>query len=406
MASVLSWLDFSEMDQRRAREIIQLFLQPESRDELGIGTVRDAISDTLFPGVSVIQTRARYFLFIPWLYMEGVRRNRRGRVLVDWVENWERRQVEILRKSGAVEGLIGRLAGAAVKILPSTIYWNGLQRFNILKVAGSQEVVAGVQPKPQQFEEALTERVSRTAGAWDEAIPPPPNGFPDVQELTFALGEDEAQWLSERIQQTAAGTALAWLASQGRALEPDSSGPWDEPLLTRSSRAIRDQVRHAEIFSLVMHGASLLYNLLLTRRCKELKLNELAKYEEKYEEELQGWAREITDRRRELEEWDRLAFWDIVSKQNARVSWLTRSFIDHWCDFAIEGQPNGVAHDGRVIALVTNREKAQKKAQSRLTNERLLKQWGGASGTGRLAFRWDRVKVLVNDVAEGLHAGA
>lgn len=65
MASVLAWLDFSERDQRRARELIQLFLQPESRDELGIGTVRDALSDLLFPGISVIQTRARYFLFTP-----------------------------------------------------------------------------------------------------------------------------------------------------------------------------------------------------------------------------------------------------------------------------------------------------------------------------------------------------
>ena len=59
MASTIAWLDFSEDDQRRAREIIALFSQQESRDELGIGTVRDALSDELFPGISVTQARSR-----------------------------------------------------------------------------------------------------------------------------------------------------------------------------------------------------------------------------------------------------------------------------------------------------------------------------------------------------------
>ena len=61
--AVLTWLDYSEADQRRAREIVAMFSQRESRDELGLGRIRDALSDTLFPGTSVLLTRARYFLF-------------------------------------------------------------------------------------------------------------------------------------------------------------------------------------------------------------------------------------------------------------------------------------------------------------------------------------------------------
>ena len=49
-SAVLAWLDCSEADQRRAREIVAMFSQPESRDELGLGQIRDALSDTLFPG--------------------------------------------------------------------------------------------------------------------------------------------------------------------------------------------------------------------------------------------------------------------------------------------------------------------------------------------------------------------
>ena len=68
MTSLIAWLDASSEDQRRMREIVNLFSERESRDELGIGQVRDALSDSLWPGTSTLFTRARYFLFIPWCF--------------------------------------------------------------------------------------------------------------------------------------------------------------------------------------------------------------------------------------------------------------------------------------------------------------------------------------------------
>ena len=83
--AVLAWLDYSESDQRRAREIIAMFSQQESRDELGLGRIRDALSDALFPGTSVLLTRARYLLFVPWLFREGARHRYQGVRLSSWV---------------------------------------------------------------------------------------------------------------------------------------------------------------------------------------------------------------------------------------------------------------------------------------------------------------------------------
>lgn len=65
MTSLIAWLDASSEDQRRMREIVNLFSERESRDELGIGQVRDTLSDLLWPGTSTLFTRARYFVFIP-----------------------------------------------------------------------------------------------------------------------------------------------------------------------------------------------------------------------------------------------------------------------------------------------------------------------------------------------------
>lgn len=55
----LTWLDYSEQERRQAMEVIDLFREEETRDELGLGTIRDAFADLLFAGTSTIQTRAR-----------------------------------------------------------------------------------------------------------------------------------------------------------------------------------------------------------------------------------------------------------------------------------------------------------------------------------------------------------
>src|SRR3712207_8105184 len=68
VASSFTWLDYSEHERRQMLDVIHLFDEKTTRDELGIGVVRDAFADMFFPGTSTIQTRARYFLFIPWIY--------------------------------------------------------------------------------------------------------------------------------------------------------------------------------------------------------------------------------------------------------------------------------------------------------------------------------------------------
>ena len=66
--SFLAWIDFDQADRDRTRRIMDLFGQEDRRDELGLGSVRDALADLMFPGTSTIQTRLRYMLFVPWTY--------------------------------------------------------------------------------------------------------------------------------------------------------------------------------------------------------------------------------------------------------------------------------------------------------------------------------------------------
>ena len=66
--SAFVWLDYSERDRRKMLDVVDVFGEHDIRDELGIGSVRDAFADLLFPGTSTIMTRARYFLLVPWTY--------------------------------------------------------------------------------------------------------------------------------------------------------------------------------------------------------------------------------------------------------------------------------------------------------------------------------------------------
>ena len=74
MMSAFVWLDYSERERRKMLDVVDLFREHDTRDELGVGSVRDAFADMLFPGTSTIMTRARYFLLVPWTYQRLLRR--------------------------------------------------------------------------------------------------------------------------------------------------------------------------------------------------------------------------------------------------------------------------------------------------------------------------------------------
>ena len=67
MEPMLIWLDSTASDRDRMRRVLDLFKEQGTVDEMGLGSLRDILSDALFPGASYIRTRLRYVLFIPWI---------------------------------------------------------------------------------------------------------------------------------------------------------------------------------------------------------------------------------------------------------------------------------------------------------------------------------------------------
>lgn len=138
----IGFIDFSKEERNKILATLKLLGTQTALDELGIGVVRDAYADILFPGISTIQTRAKYFVLIPYLFQKAGKQNlHSGAEVHKWLISVEDKIVQTLvdNSDSGETGIIGKNAlkqKRAVKMRPSSIYWNGLRTFEIIRGAG------------------------------------------------------------------------------------------------------------------------------------------------------------------------------------------------------------------------------------------------------------------------------
>ena len=132
----LGWIDFSKEDQQKALDVINLLSEQGAVDELGIGIIRDAFANYFFPGTSTIQTRAKYFLIVPYMLREAVdgRYGKDANRVLRAIDSAEKDcGIRLLEADPKAEGVIGSrvLPKGWVARKPSDIYWNGIRTFGI-----------------------------------------------------------------------------------------------------------------------------------------------------------------------------------------------------------------------------------------------------------------------------------
>lgn len=397
MVSTFTWLDHSDTERQRFLEAIDRFKETETRDELGLGSIRDAFADLFFPGTSVIQTRARYFLFVPWMYLHLEARKTSSAEIEAKARRAETRLIQVLKASGDPAGTLGARAGETLKRLPSNVYWLGLRAWKIRLFDGSQDDYHRSLDRFYSLAAAVRhdddgERLDgRLRHNWHTGLPEPPSEFPEA--ATFALPKDEARYLVERIQLAAPGSLLAFLARRGRPADVDLA--WQHPQLGEFPAAVREALSHAQLLAETMHGAAWLYNVMLAEeRAKATGRKEPV---EEFRAALSDWAQELAGRGRAIDTWDRGAFWQLV-RLHGNVSRTTEAFVEGWCRLAPWDRGDGGADDKAARELVRHRERQLKGARARLGNPRALELWGGQSGTGRLDYRFRAASRLISDI--------
>jgi hypothetical protein len=394
----LTWIDFSAADRERMNRAIALFQEADTVDELGVGTIRDAFADELFPGTSTIQTRLRYFLIVPWVY-RGIERSK-----VPAAQARERaRKAELALIDPLLEaednaGAFGKSAGQALKRLPSAVYWGGLQRWRILlpKMSADQylrsldEIRLKRRLAPVPDDDGVAADSSPT---WHELLPDEPEGFPD--ELSFQLELHEAEYLRGRME-SSGRSLLGWLARHG-APTSDLEFPWAHPDLARAPREYRDALDLARRFALLTEGAGCLYNLMLWKKREGEGKTEK---QDEFKALMADWAARQAEPANAS--WSTAELWEHMDAIGARVPNGTGLFIDEWARLVAQLGPDALADHDDAQRLVRDREMALKGSRSRFTNPRALDQWGGSSGMRALTFRWPNAEWVLNDLYAGL----
>jgi len=405
MPSSFSWIDHSEAHRRKMLDAIDLFREQGTRDELGLSVIRDGFADLLFPGTGALQTRARYFFFVPWMYQYLERTRVRSSEIVRNARAFEVRLIKAVLQSEDHARTIGARARDELQRLPSSIYWNGLRRLQVRLFQGSQDdyhrsLDAYYRNTSRRQKTGDGEPLEPVHPNWHPKVPPAPAGFEAIgssraeqSSVSLTLQPDEAEYLADRIRGTVGTSLFAWFLDQ---LNEASDAPfaWAHDLAPRLPDRLKRQVVHVQAFSDVMAGAAILYNGMV---CEGPPRREEGR--EEMESMFETWFKEIRMRSSALQSWDRHDFWALVAESGARPTPGARAFVDGWVDFALGADAVSVlwaSDDART--LIRNREWNLKKSLARLHSQHARETWNGYTGLGRMDFRWGDAQVVLNDI--------
>ena len=139
----LGYIHTNREEQGKVAQVLRTLAEPTALDELGIGRIRDAFADLMFPGVSTLQRRVKYFSLMPQLFKRACQRqyNRPSEVKGE-VIRLEKLLTERLYEGSpadnrtgitGIDWVVGGKKGSFVKYDPVYIYTSGLQTFEILR---------------------------------------------------------------------------------------------------------------------------------------------------------------------------------------------------------------------------------------------------------------------------------
>ena len=393
MASRFGWVDQDDRQRRAMLSVVELFKEEGTVDELGIGSIRDALADAMFPGTSVLLTRARYLLMIPWLLQQTIDVGGQSNEAVAHFRRLEYRLIHSLLDGGEQDGVIGSQAKDNLKRMPSAAYWNALGHFGIrtpgLSIEGLLRRDIGSRLAHRRVampDDPGAERDTGTSSLHPD-LPEPPADL--LASATLRLTAEEREFLKERIELSTNRTLLAWLME--RRLPSSADYVWQHDASRAFPTYAIDFVDAGRRFHTLVHGAALAYNSLLARERDDQRL--LGHYDD-----LIGlWSKELAGNQPLADGWTVETLWRLMAARGTPVKAGTQAFVTSWvCAVAQDGADAATRPASRD--LIRQREIALKGGRARVVNRDALNAWTGGAGMVRLDYRWAVARRLMNDI--------
>jgi hypothetical protein len=335
-------------------------------------------------------------LFVPWVYQRLESARTPSATISAKARRLELDLVGPLLEADDRSGVFGRSAGKDLKRLPSDVYWAGLGEWGIRLFPGSREqyhraLDAIYRKRDDQMREAEQETsgVGRSTRTWHPQLPGPPADFP--KHVSLRVTQGEAQFLLDRIATTQKGSLLAHLALHCKPCDVDF--PWEHPERAGFVREHLELLERGRLFSEVMYGATLMYNIALAQLAGRTELG--AEHVRAYSE----WAEGLDGVR--LQAWDFSRLWELTVGHAHDVTPATRRFVEDWV-LAVRRGAGALVEDRQAQSLIQRRESELKGPRSRYAGGRALDQWSGYAGLVRMDYRWARAHTLLKDLYDGL----
>lgn len=410
--SDFGWIDFSDTDKQKVMKVIEL-LQPDGTvDELGVGVIRNALSESMFPGITTIMTRAKYFFIVPRILHDYLSRTPKDISAKEYLRQQENEIMQTLAEQNGYSddfGVMGinvakqnrnrsRHRWKELMRKPSTIYWNGLRTYKIYPGDLSIAHLLDALDKKTRYNrilghqitegEASDDRDAEISGMFIFSLPDYDKNWRDY--FTIDLTNTEADFLKNKIIDSQPDSLIAEILKDNKAikdfLNADSFRTMcDMPFLNRIRPENKSVVNTARDFWQIMYGAHIRYNILLHDRHGSEKVKNDCIYK------WRQWVNLMKDFRWDV--FDRDLMW-YITKKNSVVKRFTEIFINYWMDKIQEHDYN----TDELDMMVEHQEEKNKTSRSKLRhqNDEKYDKWTGISGMG---FRFSNAKTIVRDIA-------
>jgi len=413
-ASAVGWIDFSSEHREKVKTVIDLLGIPAVLDELGIGSIRDTFSDTLFPGISTIQTRAKYFLTIPRILRDYERLSlqvRRRRTLADYLRERENQVMACLERNhrqDPQDGIIGVLfvgKKGEVQRKPSSVYWNGLRTFGLVTTSLSLKEFTRKFADPDVALHDLIDSTEEAKGDDPDAVD---DGGPVIhtaaydddweESVTLHLSFNEANFLARQIEtrvpQSLLGQILMDDEIRDTFVELPDEWKFSEfcegaPFVGRLTADLQRVLWAASDFWQLLKGAHIRYNVALQAR------HGTEERRAEFGEQWEAWRSEM--QRFHWDRWDTSFLWYLAKQHRRQIKPFTNLFVANWIA-AVRG---GADPASDLDQLVATQERLNKGPRARLKDnaDERVPQWIGIDS---LDYRYSQARRIIKDIHVGL----
>lgn len=390
----LGYIHNSREEQTRVLQVLKMTSESVALDELGIGRIRDAFADRMFPGISTLQKHMKYFSLMPQLYRRATekRYNRPNEVKAEVI------RLERIMTKNLYEGskdkrgitgsdMIGKNWTNYVKYDPAYIYNSGLQTFEILRSSQLYDLIYSASkalhsaPKASKSEdEDMDDDAGEKSGLYQFC------SFPNVdydftQKCSLDLTAEDKTFITDHILKAEAckGTLLRYIVDNSDFAIAERFEQISSAQLPSDLAEIQDLAKRFADFMYMVH---IRYNYIFSQY-EDDEMRTL------FEEKLVEYRNGGTDIDKVLK---------AVNLRENSGKWFCKEVAERIA-------ANDIKEGGGLDQLIINRERRVKGNRRKIGNPAYTYGKKKRIHFYKLTYRWDTVKVFAEELRKEVSNG-